>query len=94
MSTKYTREFVAFHNSAHLLGIGFFNLMVISVYTANLAAILSTTDLHREVTNIAEVRNKGFKICAERNEARLAVGVNPEIKDLLLKDPEDGEPGA
>jgi len=89
----YGKDVISKGGKVHLLGIGFFNMILLAVYTANLAAILTTSKGGNSVTTLKGVRNNGYKICAERLTGQQVAYTNPFVADLLLKDPVDGLPG-
>ena len=76
-----------------LLGIVFFNMIVLAIYTANLAAILSTPAEKVVVKSLLDVRDNGYKICAARHIGASVSITDSIVADLLLKDPNDGLPG-
>lgn len=86
------QEISSVSGRVHLLGIYAFNLMVIAIFTANLAAILGALDLKIPIQDIQEVRNRGGKICASRDDVAGPLSI-AEFSDLLLVDPIDGLPG-
>lgn len=89
----YGKDVISKGGKVHLLGIGFFNLVLLSVYTANLAAILTANKSSNIVTTLKGVRNNGYKICARRVVSHQVAHSHPFVTDLLLKDPVDGLPG-
>lgn len=89
----YGQDVVSRSGKAHLLGIGFFNMIVLSVYTANLAAILTANESIETPITLKNIRNNGMKICTGRLHAEQIAYTDPFVTDLLLKDPIDGLPG-
>jgi len=77
----------------HLLGISSFNMVIIAVFTANLAAILSTNDIFIAVDSLENVMIKKYNICTLRLTAEHLIVANPELKDFILLDPNDKEHG-
>eukprot|EP00581_Thalassiosira_minuscula_P013316 CAMPEP_0183713660 /NCGR_PEP_ID=MMETSP0737-20130205/8441_1 /TAXON_ID=385413 /ORGANISM="Thalassiosira miniscula, Strain CCMP1093" /LENGTH=692 /DNA_ID=CAMNT_0025942479 /DNA_START=189 /DNA_END=2264 /DNA_ORIENTATION=+ len=94
---SYDQSVVTVGGKINLLAIASFIMLILAVYTANLAAIL-TQDANKPVVDSIEMAVKqGMNICAERKLADFAIdfyGLNPST---FVPDPielgGDGEPG-
>jgi len=94
---SYDQSVVTVGGKINLLAIASFIMLILAVYTANLAAIL-TQDANKPKVDSVEVAVKeGLNICAERKLAEFVTdfyGLNPSI---FVPDPielgGDGEPG-
>jgi len=76
----------------HLLGVSFFILSIIAVYTANLASILAQRHSYVGVAGLDEAISRGYRICAERRTAEIVRSLKPELADaerFFAADPVD-----
>lgn len=78
---------------AMMIGIGFFNMLILTTYTANLVAIFNSNDLQPDVTSLEEAYDRGYKICGERSHLLLLNATFPKVNEMILSDPVDGKPG-
>eukprot|EP00934_Nitzschia_sp_Nitz4_P005855 Nitzschia sp. Nitz4//scaffold207_size38617//25338//27925//NITZ4_007680-RA/size38617-augustus-gene-0.12-mRNA-1//-1//CDS//3329541620//5845//frame0 len=82
----------------NLLGISFFILTIIAVYTANLAAILTQKAQDTTISGLSDALNNNYRFCSERKNLERVQVLYPEVSDnLIVVDPEeeggDGNPG-
>jgi Ligand-gated ion channel len=99
LQASYEQSVVTVGAMLNLLGISFFILTIIAVYTANLAAILSQRDKRTSINDLDDVRVSGMRICVERKNMDavnvMYQHVNPKLN--FVRDPTelggDGEPG-
>ncbi|CAB9497408.1 glutamate receptor [Seminavis robusta] len=82
----------------NLLGIAFFILTIVAVYTANLAAILSHNVENVVVSNLDDAIAAGYRFCSERKNMESVLNVFPTLdRNRFVVDPPeiggDGEPG-
>jgi len=89
----YGGTIVSRAGKAMMIGIGFFNILILATYTANLAAILNTNDLQPQVTSLEEAYERGYRVCGERMELSLVNISFPKLGEMILRDPADGLPG-
>jgi len=75
----------------NLLGISFFILTIIAVYTANLAAILSQKPSFVTVSGIEEALSRGYRLCSERKSMEIvrALYSNLTTDNDFVVDPAD-----
>lgn len=78
---------------AMLLGIGFFNLLIVAVYTANLAATLNFNNLEPKVVSLEDAYAQGYRVCGERASIHLLNTTYPILNELMLANPSDGLAG-
>ena len=80
-----------------LLAISFFIMMVIALYTANIAAILTTNIQKSRINTIQDAINQGYNFCAHRNIVPRMVELYGMDEKLFVPDPielgGDGKPG-
>eukprot|EP00543_Licmophora_paradoxa_P011773 CAMPEP_0202475226 /NCGR_PEP_ID=MMETSP1360-20130828/92789_1 /ASSEMBLY_ACC=CAM_ASM_000848 /TAXON_ID=515479 /ORGANISM="Licmophora paradoxa, Strain CCMP2313" /LENGTH=403 /DNA_ID=CAMNT_0049102373 /DNA_START=536 /DNA_END=1747 /DNA_ORIENTATION=- len=98
LQQNYSQSVVTYGAMLNLLGISFFILTIIAVYTANLAAILTQTPSRITVNDLNEAVANGYTICGERKTLEIVRALYPNITDdSFVKDPEylggDGLPG-
>jgi hypothetical protein len=81
----------------NLIGIAFFILTFLAVYTANLAAILTKRRKTTAVASIDEAVKASLKVCADRSIVDLISGLYDISDHFFVKDPVDeggdGKPG-
>lgn len=82
----------------HLLAILSFLVLILAVYTANLAAILTSDLQHNPINSIDEALVAGYQFCATRRVGLLVAEVfDLKEEGLLIPDPisegGDGKPG-
>ena len=93
----YVQPVVSDGARLHILGISFFILVIIAVYTANLAAILTQNATRSEVLTLEDIVLRNYRICASRSvytllEQIYGIGVN----NFVMDPPEiggDSQPG-
>ena len=89
----YDNSVVSCGSMLHLMGFSFFLLTLIAVYTANLAAILTRQADKVDVSSFDDAVRQGYKLCAIREAAFIAIqnhGVSPTT---FISDPLIGGPG-
>mmetsp|Transcript_41485 Transcript_41485/g.76652 ORF Transcript_41485/g.76652 Transcript_41485/m.76652 type:complete len:711 (-) Transcript_41485:257-2389(-) len=81
----------------NVIAMASFILLVIEVYTANLAAILTTDIAKTSVSNIKEAVEAGYNFCSERKVAEAVIDLHNIDPSLVVPDPVelggDGNPG-
>ena len=82
----------------HLLAVSSFLALVLAVYTANLAAILTTAKLKNSVDSLEEALAQDYRFCATRTVAQLVSEIHDfDASERILPDPlsegGDGLPG-
>ena len=96
-SESYDVSVITIGGKIHLLGIFSFLILVLAVYTANLAAILTTTAQTTSVSTIEEAVQAGYSFCATRTMADALIQSNNIDPSLFVPDPisegGDGKPG-
>uniref|UniRef100_A0A7S4RFW6 Ionotropic glutamate receptor C-terminal domain-containing protein n=1 Tax=Ditylum brightwellii TaxID=49249 RepID=A0A7S4RFW6_9STRA len=94
---SYDQSVVTVGGKINLLAISSFVLLVLAVYTANLAAILTQDAQNMPVSDIAGVIKAGYRICAERKVAELIMSLYDIDPNRFVPDPielgGDGGPG-
>lgn len=98
LQQNYSQSVVTYGAMLNLLGISFFILTIIAVYTANLAAILTQQPTRITVSGLEEAVARGYKVCAERKTLEIVQALYPNITEsTFVKDPDylggDGKPG-
>lgn len=97
VSGTYDTAVITTGGKMHLLAILTFLVFVLAVYTANLAAILTTVKNKSEVKNLDEAILQGYNFCAEKKIASLVMNLFPIQPDSFVPDPielgGDGGPG-
>uniref|UniRef100_A0A7S4UM90 Ionotropic glutamate receptor C-terminal domain-containing protein n=1 Tax=Ditylum brightwellii TaxID=49249 RepID=A0A7S4UM90_9STRA len=85
----FSQGVVTVGGKIHLLAIASFVMMVYSVYTANLAAIL-TQDIQRASPNsVKGVINAGYRVCAERKVSEIITKLYSIDREIFIPDPVD-----
>jgi hypothetical protein len=78
----------------NLIGIAFFILTFLAVYTANLAAILTKRRKTTAVASIDDAVKARLKVCADRSIVNLISGLYDISDSFFVKDPvEEGGDG-
>uniref|UniRef100_A0A7S4K5Y0 Ionotropic glutamate receptor C-terminal domain-containing protein n=1 Tax=Odontella aurita TaxID=265563 RepID=A0A7S4K5Y0_9STRA len=86
---SYDQSVVTWGGKINLLAISSFVLLVLNVYTANLAAILTEDITQGEVTSIESAVKAGYNFCAERKMAETVMDLHDISPDMIVPDPED-----
>jgi Ligand-gated ion channel len=90
LQLKYDSGVVSLGAKIHLLGISVLTLTVTAVYTANLAAILTTKAREVPISSLADAIDKRYTFCANRNVMNTAVAVNFNLHTTMFAvDPTD-----
>ena len=96
-SGSYDQSVVTISGKISLLAIASFILLIISVYTANLASILTQEAQASSIDSIDMAVKQGLNICAERKIANLLMDSFGIDGKHIVKDPTslggDGRPG-
>jgi hypothetical protein len=94
LQARYNNPLVTQGARIHLIGFSFFILTLLAVYTANLAAILQFQLFIPHVVSIESAVVQGYKICALREIAYIAMQNKPQLHPTtFIFDPVDGKPG-
>ena len=93
----YRPRLVTLGAKINLIGFSFFILTLISVYTANLAAILSARHAKPPVSTLQDILDGKLRICATREVYEVVKSQNDVADFLFAVDPPDlggdGKPG-
>ncbi|CAB9520799.1 glutamate receptor [Seminavis robusta] len=96
-SESYDISVITAGGKIHLLGIFSFLILVLAVYTANLAAILTTSAQSTAVETVEEALQAGYNFCANRKLALTIMKLYTIDPARFAVDPEseggDGMPG-
>jgi len=94
LQQHYDHSVVTYGALINLLGVSFFILTIIAVYTANLAAILTAKVQLTSIDSLEAALESNYRICSERKNLETVLSLYPNIdKSQLALDPEDGLPG-
>lgn len=97
LQSSYEQTVISIGGMLNLLGISFFILTLIAVYTANLAAILTTEKAQTSVQSLDDAIRANLRICSERKNMETVTRVFGVPPDLFVTDPVelggDGQPG-
>lgn len=98
MQSSYEQTVISIGAMLNLLGISFFILTIIAVFTANLAAILSSESRNANIASLDDAIRAGFRLCSERKNMESVVKAYPQVSpNIFAVDPPelggDGEPG-
>ena len=78
----------------HILAINFFIFLFGAIYTANLAAILTTTIAATPVASFNDALSNGYRFCVTRQRYNLVLSHFPFVPPTaFVVDPNDGLPG-
>lgn len=94
LQQAYGGSVVSIGSKWHMLGFAFFNLIIIAVYTANLAAILTQKAQATTVKSFEDALQRGYRLCGERTNIKdlsLIYGVDESI--FVVDPPELGGDG-
>jgi hypothetical protein len=93
----YAQPVVSAGARLHIMGISFFILVIIAVYTANLAAILSAKAWKALVQDLDDIIHRRYRICATRSVYEsLSQIYGIDGRNFAIDPPEiggDGKPG-
>ena len=96
LQQSYTHDVVSIGGRITLVGVMFFILTIVSVYVANLAAMLTSQAHVSQVNSIEDAINAGYRFCGERKTVSTVMKVMG-IEDRFVVDPielgGDGNPG-
>lgn len=94
---SYNQSVVSWGGKINLLAISSFVLLVLNVYTANLAAILTDDIVQGSVSSMEDAVKAGYTFCSERKVAQSVIKLYNIDPSLVIPDPVDiggdGEPG-
>ena len=76
-----------------VLAICVFTMIITAVYTANLAAVLLSSNNKFVVQSLKDVTEKGYKICTTRELLQLDLDLGFDLTEMIINDPLDGLPG-
>lgn len=97
MIGEYPQQVVSLGGKITLLGIGFFILTIVAVYTANLSALLVAEIRFGRVETLNQVVANGQRICATREVMEDVVAIHHIGESMFVSDPVeqggDGKPG-
>ena len=81
----------------HLLGMSFFALVLVALYTANITAILTTNIQNRRINNLQDAINNGYNFCGTRTISERITRLYHLNDNVFVPDPVslggDGKPG-
>jgi len=93
----YALAVVSLGGKIQLLSLMIFMLLILALYTANLAALLATETKKPDISNINEAVGAGYNFCSERKNAAIVMDLNGVSPNLIVPDPVevggDGKPG-
>ena len=93
----YVQPVVSDGARLHILGISFFILVIIAVYTANLAAILTRNATRSEIQTLEDIVLRNYRICASRSVYTLLEQIYGIGRNNFVMDPPeiggDSQPG-
>jgi Ligand-gated ion channel len=89
LQASYEQSVVTVGAMLNLLGISFFILTIIAVYTANLAAILTQSVQRTSVKDFEDAIRMGYRICVERKNMKVVTALYPNqnLDHYFVKDP-------
>ena len=98
LQQSYEQSVLSLGAMLNLLGISFFILTIIAVYTANLAAILTQNVQASSIDSFEDAVRAGYRICSERKNMETIMNVYPNLDPkIFVVDPirmgGDGLPG-
>ena len=98
LQQSYEQSVLTLGAMLNLLGISFFILTIIAVYTANLAAILTQNVQTSKIDSFDDAVRAGYRICSERKNMETIMNVYPNLDPAIFAvDPigmgGDGKPG-
>mmetsp|Transcript_21343 Transcript_21343/g.32892 ORF Transcript_21343/g.32892 Transcript_21343/m.32892 type:complete len:747 (+) Transcript_21343:37-2277(+) len=95
--TEYDQSVVSLGGKINVIALVSFNLTILTVYTANLAAILTQEYQVSTIHNLDDAIKAGYNFCAERKVAELVTTLHKVDIDKIVIDPVDlggdGKPG-
>lgn len=86
LQQAYTHDVVSVGGRITLVGVMFFILTIVSVYVANLAAMLTSQAHVSQVNSIEDAINAGYRFCGERKTVSTVMEVMG-IEDRFVVDP-------
>ena len=86
LQQSYTHDVVSVGGRITLVGVMFFILTIVSVYVANLAAMLTSQAHVSQVNSIDDAINAGYRFCGERKTVSTVMEVMG-IEDRFVVDP-------
>eukprot|EP00547_Thalassionema_nitzschioides_P011430 CAMPEP_0194258138 /NCGR_PEP_ID=MMETSP0158-20130606/40688_1 /TAXON_ID=33649 /ORGANISM="Thalassionema nitzschioides, Strain L26-B" /LENGTH=658 /DNA_ID=CAMNT_0038997441 /DNA_START=110 /DNA_END=2086 /DNA_ORIENTATION=- len=89
----YSQGVVSISGKIHLIGLAAFVMLILAVYTANLAAILTQDANTSGIDSIKSAVRRGYNVCAERKIAQIVMEAYDVDGSVFVPDPEDGKPG-
>ena len=94
---SYSQGVYTLGGKVHLLAMSFFVLIIISLYTANIAAILTTNINDNRISNIQDAIKLGYNFCADRSVVERMIELYGMNENSFVPDPSelggDGKPG-
>jgi len=80
-----------------LLAMSFFIMMIVSLYTANIAAMLTTSIQESRIKSLQDAMHQGYNFCAARKTVEIMKSIHNMDEKLFVPDPTDlggdGKPG-
>eukprot|EP00978_Attheya_sp_CCMP212_P012839 scaffold32087_cov62-Attheya_sp.AAC.3 len=96
LKQDYNQSLVTYGGMFNLVGLSFFILTIIAVYTANLAAILTQESQKFSINSFDDAKTAGLTFCGERKVVQSIMDAHG-IKNSFVVDPlergGDGQPG-
>jgi len=98
LQQNYEQSVLTLGAMLNLLGISFFILTIIAVYTANLAAILTQNMQQVSIDSFEDAVRAGYRFCSERKNMETIRNLYPHLdQKIFVADPPDiggdGQPG-
>lgn len=98
LQQSYEQSVLTLGAMLNLLGISFFILTIIAVYTANLAAILTQNVQAPSIDSFEDAVRAGYRFCSERKNMETVMNAYPNLDpNIFVVDPMsmggDGRPG-
>ena len=98
LQQSYDQSVVTLGAMLNLLGISFFILTIVAVYTANLAAILTQDVQKSSIDSFDDAVRAKFRFCSERKVMEIVLNLYPNLdQGMFVEDPRymggDGMPG-
>mmetsp|Transcript_28086 Transcript_28086/g.39488 ORF Transcript_28086/g.39488 Transcript_28086/m.39488 type:complete len:746 (-) Transcript_28086:46-2283(-) len=87
--TEYDQSVISLGGKINVIALVSFNLTILAVYTANLAAILTQEIQVSTVHNLNDAIKAGYNFCAERKVAELVSALHNIDMNTIVPDPED-----
>ena len=97
LQMEYRLSVVTLGGKLHLIGASFFILVLLAVYTANLAAILTKESSKVEIESLKDAIDQRFRLCGSRKHMEIVTALHSFDTNFFVADPMelggDGAPG-